>query len=89
MWVVGLEDDSVIRASPAKRKTLDRTLRGVKKVTVLETQFAESEADSDDDVPVVRLLRPRTKTSLTAQQIADCQEEPIGERAANPNYVNC
>jgi hypothetical protein len=74
---VGLEEESVIRASPARQQTLDRTLRGAKKVTVPETQFAENEAHSDDDIPVVRLLRPRTKTSLTAQQIADCQERTI------------
>jgi hypothetical protein len=72
------EEESEILASPAKRKTLARTMRGVKKVTVLETQLAESEADSDDDIAVVRLLRPTTKTSLTAEQIADCQEGPIG-----------
>jgi hypothetical protein len=45
----------------------------------LDTQ--ESEADSDDHIPLVRLLRPTTTTSLTEDQIAACQEGPIGPRS--------
>ena len=45
--------------SPAKRKTSVRPMRGIKKVTVLETQLEESEADSDDHIPLVQLRRPK------------------------------
>jgi hypothetical protein len=77
---VDVIEKCVIHASPARRNPFNsRNFRGVK--TVLETHLAESESDSKDDILVARLLRPRTKTTLTTQQIADCQEGPKGERA--------
>jgi hypothetical protein len=70
---VDVIEKCVIHASPARRNPFDsRNFRGVK--TVLETQLAESESDSEDGIPVARLLRPRTKTTFTTQQIADCQD---------------
>ncbi len=70
----------MIHARPARRNPFDRRhYQGV--TTVLETQLDKSASDSDDDIPVARLLRPRQKTTLTNQQIADCKMGPIGERA--------
>ena len=75
--------------SPAKTKTSVRPRRGIKKVTVLETQLEESEADSDDHIPLVQLLKPKTSSTpnLTAELIAACQDGPLGPRSIGVNVA--
>jgi hypothetical protein len=47
-----------------------------------ETEKQATSSDSEDDIPVARLLRPKkTVCSLTLQQIQDCKEGPQGEKA--------
>lgn len=53
--------------------------RGVTFVPETEEQVESS--DSDDNVPVATLLRQEKGTTLSLQQIQDCQEGPKGEKA--------
>ena len=46
-----------------------------------ETEVQGSSSDSEDDVPVARLLRPKLNTTLTLEQIQDCKDGPKGDRA--------
>ncbi len=58
-------------------------------MTVFETQLEESEADSDDHIPLVQLLKPKTSSTpnLTAEQIAACQDGPLGPRSIGVNVA--
>jgi hypothetical protein len=64
----------VIQSSP-KRQSYE----GVSYVR--ETEIQASSIQSPDSRPVAKSLRPREKTSLTQEQIKDCQEGPKGDRA--------
>jgi hypothetical protein len=46
-----------------------------------ETEIQASSIASPESRPVAKSLRPRLETSLTQEQIKDCQEEPKGEKA--------
>jgi hypothetical protein len=48
---------------------------------VPETEQNDGSGDSEDNVPVARLLRPKNKGSLTFQQIKDCQNGPQADKA--------
>jgi hypothetical protein len=48
---------------------------------VAETEQNDESGDSEDNVPVARLLRPKNKGSLTFQQIKDCQDGPEADKA--------
>ncbi len=48
-------------------------------VQEIENQGGSSE--SEDDIPVARLLGGKTVTKLTSEQIQDCTEGPKGEKA--------
>ncbi len=69
------------RQKPSKKDEVepDTVYAGVKFVP--ETEQNDGSGDSDDDVPVARLLRPKNKGSLTFQQIKDCQDGPQGDKA--------
>jgi hypothetical protein len=46
---------------------------------VEETQLPDKSSDSEDDRPIVITLRQEKVQSLSAQQIQDCKEGPVGE----------
>ncbi len=48
---------------------------------VKETELQDTTSDSDDNVPVASLLRPKNPSSLTLQQIEECKIGPLGEAA--------
>jgi hypothetical protein len=48
---------------------------------VPETEHQDVSGDSDDNVPMARILRPKKKGSLTYQQIKDCKDGPQGDKA--------
>jgi hypothetical protein len=48
---------------------------------VPETEVQDAGSDSDDNIPVVTLLRKEKGTTLSLQQINDCKEGPKGEKA--------
>jgi hypothetical protein len=48
---------------------------------VPETQIQDGSDDSDDDIPVATLLRPKPVCKMTFEQIKDCREGPQGEKA--------
>ncbi len=48
---------------------------------ISETEAQVTSSDSDDNVPVATLLRKEKGTTLSQQQIQDCQEGPKGEKA--------
>jgi hypothetical protein len=52
--------------------------KGVAFVPETEQQIASN--DSDDDVPLAMLLRPKTAGSLTLEQIQECKEGPLGDK---------
>ena len=49
--------------------------------TVKESEAQKSDDDSDDDVPIARVVLQSKQNSLTRQQIADCKDGPLGEKA--------
>jgi hypothetical protein len=82
------KDGPVVRKDPRRRvKKCNRPFRRVVQDTVNsevqgptfipETQMQES----SEDRPVVRSLRNRQKATLSLQQITDCQDGPIGDKA--------
>ncbi len=46
-----------------------------------ETEQQDASSESDDDVPVAQLLRPRNTSNLTKEQIDECKEGPDGDKA--------
>jgi hypothetical protein len=48
---------------------------------VAETEAQDEGSDSDDNVPVATLIRKEKDTTLSLQQIQDCQEGPKGDKA--------
>ncbi len=56
----------------------DMPYRGV--TFVPETEEQDEGSDSDDNIPVVTLLRKEKGTTLSLQQINDCKEGPKGEK---------
>jgi hypothetical protein len=54
---------------------------------VPETVQSDGSGDSDDNVPVARLLRPKKKGSLTFQ-IKDCKDGPQGDKAIGVTVAN-
>jgi hypothetical protein len=69
------------RRKPSKKDEVQPGIvyAGVKFVP--ETEQNDGSGDSDDNVPVARLLRPKNKGSLTFQQIKDCKDGPQGDKA--------
>ena len=68
------------RVGTVKEKVAkNKNFRGVNLVPETEQQDASSE--SDDDVPVAQLLRPRNTSNLTKEQIDECKEGPVGDKA--------
>ncbi len=57
----------------------DVPYRGV--TFVGETERQDDGSDSDDNVPVAALLRKEKDTTLSVQQLQDCEEGPKGEKA--------
>ncbi len=49
--------------------------------SVQETEQQDSSSDSEDNIPVATLLRPKTGTNLSLEQIQSCKEGPQGEKA--------
>ncbi len=49
--------------------------------SILFRVYYLSTQESSDDRPVVRSLRNRQKITLSLQQITDCQDGPLGDRA--------
>jgi hypothetical protein len=62
------------RATQSKNK-----YNGVR--VVPETEAHEASSDSEDNVPVATLLRPKSLSTLTLQQIEECKAGPVGEKA--------
>ncbi len=79
----GVEGFDIDSRRQAKTKgdagTIKLKFKGVKFVPETEQQDATSE--SDDDVPVAMLLKPKKAGSLTLQQIQECKEGPQGDKA--------
>ncbi len=48
---------------------------------VKETEEQDSEADSEDNVPIATVLTKKKESSLTREQIEDCKFGPKDERA--------
>ncbi len=48
---------------------------------VAETEAQDTSSDSEDDIPVATLIRKEKGTTLTLQQMQDCQEGSNEERA--------
>ncbi len=48
---------------------------------VKETELQESGSESDDNIPVASLIKYKTATSLTIEQMQDLKEGPRGEKA--------
>ncbi len=46
-----------------------------------ETEQQDGDSESDDDIPVAMLLKPRIAGSLTLQQIQECKDGPEEEKA--------
>ncbi len=62
-----------------KQKPLSQTNSPI---LVLETEIQASSSDSEDDIPVARLLQePKTVSRLSLQDIEECKEGPKGEKA--------
>ena len=62
---------------PQIQETLPR-----QEITVSDsTEDQDKSSDSEDEIPLVTLVRHETGKKLTLQQIQDCKEGPLGERA--------
>jgi hypothetical protein len=48
---------------------------------VPETEAQERSSDREDNVPVATLLRPKSSSTLTLQQIEECKVGPVGGKA--------
>jgi hypothetical protein len=63
----------------------ERTTQSRKKYkgvrVVPETEAQERSSDSEDNVPVVSLLRPKSSSTLSLLQIEECKVGPVGELA--------
>ncbi len=64
-----------------ERTTQSKTkYKGVR--VVPETEAQERSSDSEEDnVPVAALLRPKSSSTLTLEQIEECKVGPVGEKA--------
>ena len=71
--------DLVIRASPTSVKYKGKTYQGV--MHVEETEDQDKSSDSEDEIPLVTLVRRVEGKSLTLQEIQDCKDGPLGQRA--------
>ena len=67
------------KASEVEPQTKAFKYQGVSLVE--ETQLEDSSGNSDDDTPIVSTLIQEKGMTLSRQQIEDCKEGPIGERA--------
>jgi hypothetical protein len=75
--------------SPVMEEPIQATFKAVtykgmsyKGVTrVEETEDQDKASDSEDDIPVATLLRHEKDNELSLEQIQDCKEGPVGERA--------
>jgi len=70
---------TVVTASEVEPQTKAFKYQGVSLVE--ETQLEDSSGNSDDDTPIVSTLIQEKGMTLSRQQIEDCKEGPIGERA--------
>jgi hypothetical protein len=77
----GVVLDERIEASATSLTYKGKTYTGV--VRVKETENQDKASDSEDDIPVATLLRQEKgrPLTLTLQQIHDCKEGPVEERA--------
>ncbi len=71
--------DQVIRASPKSVKYKGNTYQGF--LHIEETEVQDKSSDSEDEIPLATLVRHEKGKSLTLQQIQDCKEGPLEERA--------
>jgi hypothetical protein len=71
--------DERIEASATSLTRKGKTYTGV--VRVEETEKQDKASDSEDDIPVATLLRQEKGMPLSLQQIQDCKEGPVEERA--------
>jgi hypothetical protein len=71
--------DERMEASVTSLTYKGNTYTGVTHVE--ETEIQDKGSDSEDDIPVATLLRQEKGTTLTLQQIQDCKEGPVEERA--------
>ena len=62
------------RATQSRKK-----FKGVR--VVPETEVQERSSDSEDNVPVASLLRPKSSSTLSLLQIEECKVGPVGELA--------
>ncbi len=76
---VSLVGVTLVEETVGQNKEVARQYRGVRHVK--ETELQESSSDSDDNIPVASLIKQKTATSLTIEQMQDLKEGPKGEKA--------
>jgi hypothetical protein len=62
-----------VQAMPQAKRHVRQTNKGV--TFIPESEPHESCSDSEDDIPVATLLKPKRVCNLTFQQIQDCRGE--------------
>ncbi len=72
-------EDQVIHASPNSKKYRGTTYQGV--MHVEETEVQDKSSGSEDEIPLATLLGHEKGKNLTLQQIQDCKDGPIGDKA--------
>ncbi len=78
--VADVEELADVVADVVADKNRRFTYTGVTRVEETEEQHKDS-SDSEDGIPLTTLLRQEKGKKLTQQQIQDCKEGPMGEKA--------
>jgi hypothetical protein len=72
-------ETDIVRVIEERPRQSRNKVKGVR--VVPETEAQERSSDSEDNVPVASLLRPKSSSALTLQQIEECNVGPVGEKA--------